>query len=89
METDLYAALVYMTEATLATIEYMVSLKKQNKHEINRQMNIARIGLNAIAGVSRDKSYFKAFGENFRVATVAKKFGYNVEKWRKEIEYNE
>lgn len=41
-------AINYMVEATLATIEYMSTLKNISKHEFTRQCNIAQKGLDFI-----------------------------------------
>jgi len=41
-------ALVYMTECTLATVEYMASLKKKNMSEYRRQVSLAQKGVDMV-----------------------------------------
>jgi hypothetical protein len=41
-------ALIYITECTLATVEYMMDLKSKSKSEFERQIGIAQIGINHI-----------------------------------------
>lgn len=47
------SAVYYLTECTLATIEIMASTKRQSKSEIDRQINIAQIGIDYIVTVDR------------------------------------
>lgn len=68
-------AVEWMTECTLATIEHLVALKRQSKSEIQRQINIAQVGVDYIKGVDRPR--------NHRIRDVLRRHDGDVLSWAK------
>lgn len=72
--------LVYITDCTLATVEYMASLKSRTKHEYHQQIAIAQKALDIL----RSHSVVIPSGE--RAATVIADFHGDVTSWAKRYE---
>lgn len=68
------AALVYLTECTLATVESNSVKKTGGKYEKRRQIEIAQSGIDWIRG-------FKIEARNLRVGEVIGNFDGNVRAW--------
>lgn len=80
MKTDMEFAidgLLYLTEATLATVEYMNDLKRKRPQELKRQISIAQVGISSLTAAG-----FSGVGSlNTRTYTVIKEFGGSVQEW--------
>lgn len=69
-------ALEYMVECTLATVEYMATLKSPNKSELNRQISIAQTGMSSL--IHNGKTADDTLG---RVRQVMTLFDGDVRQW--------
>ncbi len=77
MSNELLNGLFYLTEATLATVEYMNSLKRKTQSELKRQIAIAQVGINSLIAAG-----FNGVGSgNERIYAVIKDFDGSVYEW--------
>lgn len=73
-------ALEYMVECTLATVEYMATLKIPNKSELSRQISIAQTGINSL--INNGKTADDTLG---RVRQVMTLFDGDVRQWMEHV----
>ena len=72
------SALSYMTECTLATVCGIASKRFRPKHEFQRQINMAQLGIDWI------KEFGVEYGDGGRVEQIIK-IGWSVAQWAEQF----
>lgn len=68
---------LWFTDCTLATVSYMAQLKRKNKSEFSRQIEIAQAGCDFLRMYDIDTSSTRA--------EQVKNFGWSVLEWQKQF----